>query len=160
MQDWHDFFVATAGAAAALVGFIFVGISINLKQILAWPQLPNRSLEALVLPVNVLLVSCCGLIPAQTRYWIGGELVGLWVFTSCLTLVLNRATAGLTPVSYRRLYWRNLVLTQLAILPYGLAGLGTISSRESALYGVALAILLSFIKAIYDAWILLIEINR
>ena len=160
MQDWHDFFVATAGAAAALTGFIFIGISINLKQILAWPQLPNRSLEGLILPVNVLLVSCCGLIPGQTHAWLGGEIVGFWLLTGVLTLVLNRVTATLTPVPYRRLYWKNLVLTQLAILPYGLAGVGISSNSESALYGVVISILLSFIKAIYDAWILLIEINR
>ena len=160
MQDWHDFFVATAGAAAALVGFIFVGISINLKQILSWPQLPNRSLEALMLPVSVLLVSCCGLVPGQSHAWVGGELIGLWLLISGITITLNRVTVRLTPDPYKRLYWLNLALTQLTIIPYGLSGLWVINAGEVGLYGVVVAILLSFVKAVYDAWILLIEINR
>ncbi len=33
MSDWHDFFLATAGAAAVLAGLVFVGVSINLEMI-------------------------------------------------------------------------------------------------------------------------------
>jgi modulator of FtsH protease len=41
-EQWHDLFVATAGAAAALAGLIFVAVSINLEQILKYPALPPR----------------------------------------------------------------------------------------------------------------------
>jgi hypothetical protein len=40
-ERWHDLFVATAGAAAALAGLIFVAVSINLEQILKYPALPG-----------------------------------------------------------------------------------------------------------------------
>jgi hypothetical protein len=33
-EQWHDMFVAMAGAAAALTGLIFVAVSINLAWIL------------------------------------------------------------------------------------------------------------------------------
>ncbi|HEX2746304.1 MAG TPA: hypothetical protein VHN16_18150 [Streptosporangiaceae bacterium] len=33
-ETWHDFFIAAAGAAAALSGLIFVAVSINLRDIL------------------------------------------------------------------------------------------------------------------------------
>ncbi len=39
-QEWHDLFVAVAGAAAALGGLIFVAVSLNLDQVLQLPSLP------------------------------------------------------------------------------------------------------------------------
>lgn len=40
---WTDFSVATATAAAALTGFLFIAVSINLRQILDAPNLPGRA---------------------------------------------------------------------------------------------------------------------
>ena len=37
MGDWHDFFLAAAGAAAVLAGLVFVGVSINLDMIMSNP---------------------------------------------------------------------------------------------------------------------------
>ena len=54
--EWHDLFVAIAGAAAALTGLLFVAVSINLKQILAFPTLPTRAAETLSVMIGLLLV--------------------------------------------------------------------------------------------------------
>jgi hypothetical protein len=35
--EWHDFFLAAAGAAAVLAGLVFVGVSINLEVIMSDP---------------------------------------------------------------------------------------------------------------------------
>ena len=37
MDEWHDFFLAAAGAAAVLAGLVFVGLSINLDTNMATP---------------------------------------------------------------------------------------------------------------------------
>ena len=160
MPNWNDFFVATAGSSAALVGFIFVGVSISLKQILSFPALPSRTLESLLLPANVLLVSCCGLTPEQAPWMLGSELLGLSLLTSGLALRMGWLMLSLTPTPYKRSNRVSLLITQLIILPYWLAGGLLLAIGWPGLYWIVPAIVGSFIKAIYDAWILVIEINR
>ena len=62
---WESFFVALAGAAAALVGLVFVALSINLTKVLGGRGLPERAAEAIVLLSSVLLVALLGLVPGQ-----------------------------------------------------------------------------------------------
>jgi hypothetical protein len=38
MNEWHDFFLAQAGAAGVLTGLVFVGVSINLQMIVSDPS--------------------------------------------------------------------------------------------------------------------------
>ena len=59
MDQWHEFFLAQAGAAGVLVGLVFVGVSINLEKILSDPGsgLTGRAAEALILLVAVLTAS-------------------------------------------------------------------------------------------------------
>jgi modulator of FtsH protease len=70
---WHDFFVAAAGAAAALSGLIFVAVSINLRTILDQEKtagssyLTGRALESLAALLVVLGISLVGLDPSVSR---------------------------------------------------------------------------------------------
>jgi hypothetical protein len=41
--QWSDFFVATAGASAALADLVIVAISVNIKPILTSAALPKRA---------------------------------------------------------------------------------------------------------------------
>jgi hypothetical protein len=66
----------------------------------------------------------------------------------------------LTDPQYRRKAFRNIFLTQGALLPSILAGIILIVSGIGGLYLLVPAFILSFIKGLYDAWVLLIEINR
>ena len=74
--DWHDLFVASAGAAAALTGLIFVAVSINLAQILADRKLPTRAAETLSILVGLVLLSVFMLVPGQGRIVPGIEIGG------------------------------------------------------------------------------------
>jgi hypothetical protein len=160
MIGWENFFMAEVGASAALVGLIFVGVSINLTRIISLPGLPNRALLALVLLLTILVVCSLLLVPGQTLTFVGIEVlvVGLVVWTIATTLdvtILRKKEPD-----YRLPYMLNMALTQFAVLPYVIAGIVVLTRGADGLYWIVPAIVVSFIKVALDAWVLLVEINR
>ena len=73
--DWHEFFVAAVGASAALLGLLFVTISINLEQILKHRHLPGRAAGTLGTLLSVLVVCSFGLAPGQSNRTLGVEIL-------------------------------------------------------------------------------------
>jgi hypothetical protein len=160
MEAWEPFFTAQLGAAAALGGLVFVGLSLNLAKILSFPVLPNRALLALGLLLAILVVSSLLLIPDVPLPVLGvcTLLVGLvvGVFGTAIEIHVLRAVE----IQYRTNFIGNLILFELSVLPYIVAGILLLRADLSALYWIAAAIVISFIKAVADAWVLLVEINR
>jgi modulator of FtsH protease len=160
MNGWENFFIAEVGASAALLGLLFVGISISLTRILAIAGLPNRAFLALIILLAILIVSSLLLVPDQSLTLIGIEIlvVGLvvWIAATSLDVKILRSRAP----QYRLPYMMNFTLTQLALLSYIIAGIIVLTRGAGGLYWLVPAILISFCKAILDAWVLLVEINR
>jgi modulator of FtsH protease len=86
-EQWHDMFVAMAGAAAALTGLIFVAVSINLERVLKFPALPPRAVETLSILVGLLVLSVFVLIPGQSLTALGAEILVLGVILGTALLV-------------------------------------------------------------------------
>jgi len=160
MEQWQNFLLAEAGASAALTGLIFVGVSINLKRILSLPKLPNRALEALLLLLTILVVSSLLLVPQQSMSLAGIEvlLIGIGIWTSIIVLDL-RILRG-TKRQFRLQHGVNMVLSQLATLPYVVGGTIMVLNGANGLYWLVPAFIFAFLKALLDAWVLLVEINR
>jgi hypothetical protein len=164
IAGWDDFFMAQVGASAALAGLLFVGVSINMPKILSSPILPRRALQALVILLAILVVSSMLLVPSQSVALVGLEVLvtgaATWVIVSVLDVRTLRSPV-LVGTPYRRAYQTTVLLSQAAILPYLAGGVVMLATGESwGLYLVVFAVILSFLKAISDAWVLLVEINR
>jgi hypothetical protein len=160
MNDWGNFFVATAGAAAALAGLIFVGLSINLAKVLSIPSLPDRALESLILLLNILIISALALVPGQSLTALGIEILSVGAVTWSIMLYLDLRIWRNTNPGYKRHSRQNIIFTQLAILPYILSGIMILSQGIDGTYWLIPGILVSFIKAVVDAWVMLVEIHR
>ena len=128
MDQWHDFFLAQAGAAGVLTGLVFVGVSINLEKILSEPGsgLPGRAAEALILLVAVLTASILLLVPGQGPVMVGVEVlvVGLaaWGWIVAIQLPLLRRWQTMRP-DLRVSFVVRVVMGQIATVPVIVGGI-------------------------------------
>ena len=158
--DLNNFFIAITGAAAALTGLIFVGVSINLARILSTPALPVRALESLILLLNIVVTSSICLVPQSSVVWFGVEISFVAMICWTLTLVLDLKMLRTSERVYLKHATRNIILSQLSLLPFVTAGVLLLRGTEGATYWLVPGILFSLVKAVMDAWVLLIEIHR
>jgi modulator of FtsH protease len=159
-SEWSDLFVATAGASAALLGLLFVAVSINLERILQFEGLPGRALETLIQLMGVLVVSIAGLIPAQSEVALGIELLLIVAVIGAIIFkqpVVVADETGREPMSWKISRWT----ARLAgIVPIAIAGASLLLEAGGGLYWLAAGIVLAVAAAVAGAWVLLVEIQR
>ena len=158
-SEWTDFFVAGAGASAALAGLVFVAVSINIERILQFKGLPERALATVLLLLNVVLISLIGLFPGQTETALGLELLGVSLAFTGLILVKtspSRADHDRT-LSHIVSHW---LLMALGTVPLLVGSVSLLAEAGGGLYWIAAGIALAIAGAVANAWVLLVEILR
>jgi hypothetical protein len=160
IAGWKDFLIASAGAAGALAGLVFVALSINLKEILSMPGVPGRAGETVILLAAALIGALVALIPGQPPPVLGLLLlvVGLpaWAMPTILQL---RGFFTRDYYTVRNQIFR-IALYQVATLPVLLAGLSLRGYLAGGLNWLAAFVILSLFVALFNAWVLLVEILR
>ena|SRR5271170_2247252 len=157
---WDSFFTAEVGASAALAGLIFVGISINLKQIIALPTIANRALQSLLILLGLLGVESLLLVPGQSTVEQGVEVLAV-------ALALWAGLNGIewrswhpTPQSYRSALAAHTVEIQVPCAFTFVGACFLLVGNPFALYWFVPATLAGFLLAIVEAWVITIEILR
>jgi modulator of FtsH protease len=157
-EQWHDMLVASAGAAAALAGLVFVAVSINIRQILEHRGMPERALQAVLLLLGAVVVSLFGLAP-QSSTALGIELLvcglALTAFFAASARTTLRDTRGHPSWLLSR-----LIATMPGYLPYVVAGISLIAGAGGGLRWLLAGIVGALIGAVVNAWVLLVEILR
>jgi modulator of FtsH protease len=160
VAGWTDFLVAAAGASGALVGLVFVALSINLGRILALPGVSGRAAETILLLASGLLATLVALIPGLSQQQLGLLFLALWLPTWGAPTV--HQLQALRRRQYHRLQLALLRFTlyQLASIPLLLAALSLRGCLQGGLYWLALGLILSLMVTLFNAWVLLVEILR
>jgi modulator of FtsH protease len=165
MDEWHEFFLAQAGAAGVLTGLVFVGVSINLEKIVSDPNsgLPGRAAEALILLVAVLTTSTLLLVPGQGTTLIGAEVLALglaaWGCVLAIQLLRLKDWRTMSP-DLRGPFVLRVGLGQIATIPLVIAGIAVLAGGLGGLYWLVAGTIFSILVALFESWVLLVEINR
>jgi modulator of FtsH protease len=159
-EEWVEFGVALAGAAAVLAGLVFVSVSINLDKVLEIHGLPGRAGESIVMFAGVLILSVCLLMPGQSRTALGVELLVGGVLLMALLVLI--ALPGLNRPTRQPLSWRvtRIVLALAASVPVIVAGVSLLAESGGGLYWLAAGFILALAAGIGNAWVLLVEVVR
>jgi hypothetical protein len=160
LSGWNAFFTAQLAASATLAGLLFVGLSLNLAKIIANRSLPNRALAGFCMLLAILVVSSLVLLPGQTLTMLGAEILAvglaLWGMVTRLDLGALRRSQS----EHRRHFVRHFFFFQVAAVPYLIGGAVLLTQTISGLYWIAAAVILSLVATFFEAWVLLVEINR
>jgi hypothetical protein len=160
---WAGFGGAVATAAAALAGLLFIAISINLKQILAYPWLPTRAGQTLILFATPLILAILLVVPGQARMALALELLatGLVIGTAQVYLDLKAPKRGdgqdLSP--WRRMLGR--VFPEVLSCGCMIIGGATLLAQAGGgLYWLVPSVITALVFGLLNVWVLLVEILR
>lgn len=154
---WHDFFVASAGAAAALTGLLFVALSLHIRFIAANPIHRSQARGSLIGLVQVLVLSLAALM-RQPAAWAAIEQVLIGVFY--LVII-----GGYQVVTWSRAHWR-IPRVSLFRSSYGyllaivgiVGGVSIYTRTGPGLYAVAFIVAVIIVWNLRNAWFLLMGV--
>ena len=156
-EQWNNFFVMVGGGSAALVGLIFVAMSINHEIILRNTTHKNRAINMLTGFSAIFMASGLALMGNQTPKMLGVEWLVLWLIATVIFVrgyvIAIRTGMSSVGLNVPRLaggtlcYLAEVLSAVLLILGYGLG-----------FYIAAVAIIVLFAFLISGAWLLMIGI--
>jgi modulator of FtsH protease len=160
IESWDSFFVAETAAAAALLGLLFVSVSINLKDFIAAGGLADRALAALTLLLAMLIIGLVLAMPGQPVAAMGGETILGGLITVVAATIFGLRGLRVSEAAYRANFARNIVTSIAAIAPIVIGGFLMLDGGAAGFYFVAAGMCLAILKAVTEGWIFLVEVNR
>jgi hypothetical protein len=157
VAGWTDFAVVIGAATAALLGLLFVAVSIRAEPIRRSDALRNRSAETVALLLIGLLGAALLTVPGQDDRVLGVEYVVLAVASAVIAIVLDRR-AGKTSSAFADVLdatnpsWVTCVLLLAA-------GIVLVLGHRSGLYVLIPALFAVLVGCVINAWLILVRLS-
>lgn len=160
--DWHDFFVMTGGAAAALTGLLFVAMSLHSREIMSNRFFSNRAVGTLTSLASQLLISGAVLIPGQPLWLLGVEVEAAALFFLAFIIRQIQTRGPDVPRVARTLTHQlmEMVGGTIWIVLFNAAGISLLVRFGGGLYLLAAVMFFMFAWNIYLAWVLITEVSE
>jgi len=155
LDQWTNFFVMVGGGAAALLGLIFVAISINPEIVLRNATHKNRAINMLTGFSAVFMACGFGAFGNQHIVPLGCEWFVLWVVATAI-FIRGYVVAIRSGMSSIGLNVPRLAGGTLCYLAEVLAAICLMLGQTAGLYIAATASIILFVFLISGAWLLII----
>jgi hypothetical protein len=161
LAHWHDFYLAAGGAAATLVGLLFVALSLHLRTVVTQPDVKGLARVTLTDFICVLLTALFVLIPTAQPPSTGIELLAVAAVNTLRTGLTVREAFGRerTGVLHPTLLFRRFGLSLACSL--GLAAVGVLfllGQPENALGWLVSVTIALLLIALRNTWDLLVTV--
>jgi hypothetical protein len=157
---WTGFGASVATAAAALVGLLFIAVSINLKQILDVPHLPSRAAQTLIMFGTPLIGAVLLTVPGQPRTALGTELLTTGLVIGGVHVWIDaRSPHGEEETTWRLMIGRRIP-GGASCATMAVAGVTLIAGTGGGLYWLVASVLVALVFGLVNVWVLLVEILR
>jgi hypothetical protein len=161
-SEWTDFAIVAGGATAALLGLLFVAVSIRVEVIARSDELRQRSAQTLSLLLTGLLAALLLTIPEQARWVLGVEFLALAVATAVTVIALDPLT------KHERERERTTILRVLDLTTPNITtcvllaavGVTLLLGETGGLYLLVPALVAVLAGGVWNAWLILVTLSE
>jgi hypothetical protein len=158
MSGWETFSVVIGAATAALLGLLFVAVSLRVEAIGKSAELRNRSAQTMALMLTGLLIAVLLAIPSQPSRALGAEYLTLALVVIAVALTLDRRAGTRTRSSIgRRLDSINPTFVTCSLLV--VAAVFLLLERKEGIYLLVPALIAVLVGGVVNAWLILIRLT-
>ena len=163
VAGWHDFYMLVGGAAAKLVGLLFVAVSLHLDLIMGPQRLALRPLAAQTFTSFVFLIALAlnFLIPQQSPLGLSAPLF-LTTLAGIVSTVSQLRLAAPPAASVAGLFGRPMRgwIPGVCYLAIMIASLFVWQGNTDVLYWLVVVFITLLVVATRNAWSLLVEVGQ
>jgi hypothetical protein len=161
---WGDLLACAGGAAAALAGLIFVGLSVNMSTLLDLDHkrgqnfLTGRALEALVAMLNILVICIVTLTPHILKGVLAAFILLTAVASAISPVRALRAASReerRSPTMLQRIVFAGALTLCLLV-----CGITLAAGHGGGLFWLPAAFVIAIVVASVNSWVLLVEVLR